>query len=134
MRTGEIVEPQTNEDGRLLLELVRADVAAHVYTDDEPMKSAIYRGIAAAVGEIYPPDRPSTGGLLDPDDAARVALAVWPAIEEFLADELAHPGFVPTPGSRGPAVDDLSSRELVGVALGPRAVRARLLAPRLGLD
>jgi len=118
MQSSEVEVPPTNEDGRLLLELVRADIAQNVHSRDRPMKRALDRGIADAVAEIYPPDRPSTGGVLDPDDAARVALAIWPAAEEFLADELAHPGFIPTPGSRGPEVADLTTRELLRRALG----------------
>lgn len=130
MQTSDIGPPLTNEDGRVLLELVRADVAANVYTDDEPMKAAIYSGIAAAVAELFPPERPSTGGRLAPDDVAAVAMAVWPAIEEFLADELADTSYVPTPGIEGAAVDELSARELVRAAFGSRAVRARVLASR----
>ena len=132
MQTSDVGTPSTNEDGRLLLELIRADVAANVYTDDEPMKAAIYDGIAAAVAELYPPQRPATGGLLEPADAAAVAMAVWPAIEGFVADELANPAFIPSPGVEGVAVDDLTTRELVRAALGSRAVRAELLASRDG--
>jgi hypothetical protein len=118
MQSSETEPPTTNEDGRLLLEILREDVAARVLSDDHAMIAAIDRGIAAAVSAIYPPERPATGGVLDPDDAARVALAVWPAAEGFVAEELAHPGHVPTPASRGPVVADLSLRQLLRHALG----------------
>ena len=130
MQTRDVGTPSTNEDGRRLLELVRADVAANVHTDDEPMKAAIYDGIAAAVAELYPPERPETDGRLLPDDVAAVVMAVWPAIEGFVAEELADPGYIPTPGIEGAAVDELSARELVRAAFGSRAVRAEVLASR----
>ena len=118
MHSSETDPPTTNEDGRLLLEILRADVAARVLSDDRPMIAALDRGVATAVTEIYPPERPATGGVLDADEAARVALAVWPAAEEFLADELAHPGHVATPEPLGAVVADLSSRDLLRRALG----------------
>lgn len=103
-----------NADGARLLGLVHDEIAG-LGLADTALVAALEARVAATVAEVFPPDRPTTGGdlVLTDAEAGRVALAVMTA-----AADLAEAPVAGAPA--GPLAADLTTGQLLRAALGAR--------------
>ena len=102
-----------------LLELVRAEFASLALEDTE-LATAVARHVAATIDDVAPEGSSPDGAALTAEAAGRVALAV---VEGALAESTGPASSAGAGAITGPRVGDLSARQLLGLALGPRPGR-----------
>ena len=103
-----------NADGARLVRLVHDEVAGLGLTDTA-LVEALEQHVAAAVAEVFPPERPSGADrplVLTSAEAGRVALAVMTG-----AVAVTDPANATTGTGVGPIASDLTTAQLVRAAL-----------------